>query len=130
MNNMRKKARTGHGNMVKIDGEALREQFRKRGLAASRLCKDIGVYASYFANAMRRGVMPNMMIMILESCYDIPRDSYVLPEETEEKNETETTAVEVISRSADDFFSEENMKKLYQLMYSAVYAAMKCALNE
>ena len=117
-------ARTASENMVKIDGEKLYEQFKERGLQTTKLCADIGVNSGYFSNAKYRSSMANMMIVLLESRYGIPRNTYVV----EEKKEPETTVVEVVSH--DNFFSEDNMKKLYQLMYSAMYNAVKQALNE
>lgn len=120
---MSERTRTAPDNMVKIDGEKLYAQFKERGLSASKLCTDIGVNSGYFSNAKHRSSMANMMIVLLESRYGIPRNTYV-----EEKKEPETTVVEVVSH--DDFFSEDNMKKLYQLMYSAMYNAVKQALNE
>ena len=116
--------KTSSENMVKIDGEKLYEQFKERGFYITKLCKDIGVNSGYFSNAKYRGSMANMMIVLLESRYGIPRNTYVI----EEKQESENAIVEVVSY--DDFFSEDNMKKLYQIMYSAMYNAVKQALNE
>lgn len=114
--------RTASENMVKIDGEKLYAQFKERGLTPSKLCVDIGVNGSYFSNAKVRGSLANMMIVLLESRYGIPRDAYVV------KEPVETAVVEVVQHN--DFFSEENMRKLYQIMYSAMYKAVKQALNE
>lgn len=110
---------------IKIDGEKLYVQFKERGLMSTKLCSDIGVNKGYFANAKHRGNMPMMMVILLESRYGIPRTTYVVEDE---KEKSETTVVEVVPK--EDFFSEENMKKLYKLMYSAMYSAMKQALNE
>lgn len=109
---------------VKIDGEKLYAQFKERGLFPTRVCTAIGVNTGYFSNAKHRGSMATMMTVLLESRYGIPKSTYVI----EEKKEPEKAVAEVVSQ--EDFFSEENMKKLYKLMYSAMYAAMKQALNE
>ena len=110
-------------NVVKIDGEKLYVQFKERGLMPTKLCSDIGVNRGYFSNAKRRGNMPMMMVILLESRCGIPKTTYVIEDE-----KPETAVVEVVPK--EDFFSEENMKKLYKLMYSAMYAAIKQALNE
>ena len=114
--------RTSPVNMTKIDGEKLYEQFKERGITPTKICKDIGVNSGYFANAKHRGSIANMMIVLLESRYGIPRERYVL------KSEPETAVVEVVTDK--DFFAEENQRKLYKIVYSAVYNAMRRALNE
>ncbi len=111
-------------NMVKIDAKKLYDAIEERGLTFSHVCKEIGVNNSYFANAKVRGTLANLAVVILESRFGIPKDSYVISDE-----ETAVTVVEKVS-TVDDFFSEENQRKLYRLMYSAMYAAVKQALSE
>ena len=107
---------------IKIDGNKLYQAMKERGLTPTKICREIGVNGGYFANAKSRGSIANMMIVLLESRYGIPRDTYVV------KEEEEVSIVEVVQH--DDFFSEENQQKLYKLVYSAVYNAMKRALSE
>ena len=116
--------RTSPVNMIKIDGDKLYAQLKERGLFPSKIAAEVGVNSGYFSNAKYRGSMANMMIVLLESRYGIPRDTYVIKEEVE----SEQPVVEVISR--EDFFTEENQKTLYKIIYSAVYNAMKLALSE
>lgn len=120
---MRETTRTSPVNMIKIDGDKLYEQFKERGITPAKICKDIGVNGGYFSNAKHRGSLANMMIVLLESRYGIPRECYVI------KEEVEPTVVEVVTAN-NDFFSEENQQKLYKLVYSAMYSAMKRALSE
>lgn len=115
--------RTASENMIKIDGNKLYQAMKERGFTPTKICREIGVNGGYFANAKSRGSIANMMIVLLESRYGIPRDTYVVKEEEEE-----VSVVEVVQH--DDFFSEENQQKLYKLVYSAVYNAMKRALSE
>ena len=114
--------KTAHENMVKIDGNKLYGQFKERGLTPARLCRELGINSGYFSNAKYRGSIANMMIVLLESRYGIPKDTYIVKEKVED------AVVEVVS--SDNFFTEDNMKKLYHIMYSAMYNAMKQALNE
>ena len=114
--------RTASENMIKIDGDKLYQQIKERGLTPAKICRDVGVNSGYFSNAKFRSSMANMMIVLLESRYGIPRDTYVVTEEEE------VNVVEVVQH--DDFFSDENQQKLYKLVYSAVYNAMKRALSE
>ena len=116
------KTRTTPDNMIKIDGNKLYEQFKERGLVTAKICNDVGVNSGYFSNAKHRGRMANMMIVVLESRYGIPRDTYVITEKSEQ------SVVEVIPK--EDFFTDENRRILYKIVYSAVYNAVKLALNE
>lgn len=117
---MMERTRTKSENMIKIDGEKLYGALKERGLTASQLCKELRINNGYFANAKHRGTMPNMMVVLLESRYGIPRDNYIIKEEP--------AVVEIVTDN--DFFSEENQTKLYKLVYAAMYNAMKRALNE
>lgn len=113
--------RTSPANMTKIDGEKLYAQFKERGITPAKLCRDLGLNTGYFSNAKYRGNIANMMIVLLESRYGISRDTYIV-------KDNEVTVVE--ATKSDNFFTEDNMKKLYQIMYSAMYNAVRQALNE
>ena len=117
--------RTDPANMVKIDGEKLYKEIRERGLTTVKLCKDLGVNSGYFSNAKYRGAIANLAVVALESRYGIMRDSYIIKEE-----DTAVQVVEVVKEKETDFFSEENMQKFYQVIYSAVYEAVKKAWSE
>ena len=118
--------RTDPANMIKIDGEKLYKEIRERGLTIAKLCNDLGVNSGYFSNAKYRGSIANLAVVALESRYGIMRDSYVVKEE----QETSVQVIEVMKEKDVDFFSEENMHKFYQVIYSAVYEAVKKAWSE
>lgn len=114
---------TKNNSLVRIDVEKLYKEVKERGFTMSKLCKDLGVNSGYFSNAKSRGTISNLAVVALESRFGIPRDSYVI------KEESSNEVVEVV-KTSDDFFSEENQRKLYKLVYTAMYNAMKRALSE
>lgn len=63
--------------------------------------------------------MSELVVTALEAHYNIPRSKYVIVRE-KEKSEVEQ----------DRLFTEKDKVALYELIYSAVYKAMKKALNE
>ena len=104
---------------VQIDSEKLYQIFNERELKVTSIAKDIGVNPGYFANARTRGTMSELVVTALEAHYNIPRSKYVTVRE-KEKPEVEQ----------DRLFTEKDKVALYELIYSAVYKAMKKALNE
>lgn len=118
--------RTEPANMVKIDGEKLYKEIKERGLTTARICRDLGVNSGYFSNAKYRGSIANLAVVVLESRYGIPRETYIIKEE----QENPVQVVEVVKEKDTDFFSDENMHKFYQVIYSAVYEAVKKAWSE
>ena len=123
----KKKKRGEFSQVIDIDGNRMYEVFKERDLHPTQIAKEIGVNQGYFSNAKYTNRMSLLVVSLLESKYDIPRELY-LPVEEEKVEETTAQIIEVVQQP--DIFSEENQKKLYKLMYSAVYNAMKCALSE
>ncbi len=104
---------------VEIDSEKLYQIFNERGLMVTSIAKEIGVNTGYFSNAKTRGSMSELVVTALEVHYNIPRSKYVIVHE-EEKPEVKQ----------DRLFTEKDKVALYELIYSAVYNAMKKVLNE
>lgn len=104
---------------VEVDMEKLYQIFKERELKVTSVAKDIGVNNGYFSNAKTRGTMSELVVTALEVHYNIPRSKYVIVHK-EEKPEVEQ----------DRLFTEKDKVALYELIYSAVYKAMKKVLNE
>lgn len=104
---------------VEVDMDKLYQIFKERELKITSVAKDIGVNNGYFSNAKTRGTMSELVITALEVHYNIPRAKYVIVHK-KEKPEVEQ----------DRLFTEKDKVALYELIYSAVYKAMKKALNE
>lgn len=105
---------------VEVDMDKLYQIFKERELKVTLVAKDIGVNGGYFANARTRGTISELVVTALEVHYNIPRSKYVIVHKEEEKPEVEQ----------DRLFTEKDKVALYELIYSAVYKAMKKALNE
>ena len=103
---------------VEVDMDKLYQIFKERELKITSVAKDIGVNTGYFSNAKTRGVMSELVVTALEAHYNIPRSKYVTVREKEK------------SKVEDRLFTEKDKVALYELIYSAVYKAMKKALNE
>lgn len=123
---MGKKRKGEFSQVIDIDGNKLYEVFKERDLRPTKIAQEIGVNQGYFSNAKYSKRMSLLVVSLLESKYNIPRELYLPVEEKEES--VTAQVVEVVQQT--DFFSEENQKKLYKIVYSAVHNAMKQALNE
>lgn len=104
---------------VEVDVDKLYQIFKERDLKVTSVAKDLGINCGYFANARTRGTISELVVTALEVHYNIPRSKYVIAHK-KEKSEVEQ----------DRLFTEKDKVALYELIYSAVYKAMKKALNE
>lgn len=108
---------------VTINSEALKEEFKKRGLTASEVSVRLG-YKSIgtISKALSNRRMTHIAVSALSREYNIPKELFVIeekkPEPKLEKTENEKST-EVIGKD-----------ELYRIIYAAVYAAMKKALAE
>lgn len=111
---------------VAINGEALRLELRKKGLLGVTVSKAIGYDQTYISHAIRDNRIARSAVLLLQTMYNINLDSYVVKEEPklEEVKAEVTEVVQHVGLTDDDF------KKLYNVVYSAVYEATKRALSE
>lgn len=107
-----------------INGEALRAEFKTRGVTLLDASVKIGYDESYLSKAIRQGLMPKSTMLLIQAMYNIDPEIYLIKEEPEK---VETSVVEVVQHTG---LTEEDFQKLYKVIYTAVYEATKRALSE
>jgi len=113
--------RAGHFD---IDGQKLREEFKKRNLSAIQVEKECGFGKSTVNHYCSENRISKLAVEMFAMKYNIPFDSY---KKVEEIPQVENQIVKVVQHTS---FTEDDLQKLYQVIYSATYAAMKRALSE
>ena len=116
---------------IEIDGTKLAEIFKKRGLKMQDVSRDCGFDGSYFSHKIRENRMTKSAMILLQDRYKIYPGDYELTKPEPEIVSAELLPVECIRSTEVEFtISEDTVKKLHQIIYSAVYEAVKMALNE
>lgn len=105
--------------MVKIDKTKLENELRKRGLTYANVSRELGFHQGYIADAMHRERIGIVVLRMLEVLYNISPDSYVIEDKKEK--------IETVDREPKETI---NYEKLYNLVYTAVYEAVKKAWAE
>lgn len=113
---------------VEIDGAKLLDIFKKRGLKMRDVSKDCGFEDSYFSHKVRENKISKSAMILLQDRYKIYPSEYELDKPEPEIVHADLLPVEV-TQSMEFVISDEAAKKLHQIIYSAVYEAMKMALN-
>lgn len=105
-----------------VDWAKLEREFEKRGLNASEVAVELGYAKGYFSGCKYEGRSLSVAVKrMLEKLYDIRPDEY---EVKEEPATVPTTPPPVIQSVELDYV------KLYNIMYEAVYNAVKKAWSE
>lgn len=116
---------------IEIDGTKLAEIFKKRGLKMQDVSRDCGFEGSYFSHKIRENRMAKSAMILLQDRYKIYPNEYELDKPEPEIVSAELLPVEFTRSTEVEFtISEDTAKKLHQIIYSAVYEAVKLALNE
>lgn len=106
-----------------INGEALRAEFNARGVKLMDASVKIGYEMSYLSKAIRQGLMPKSTMLLIQAMYNIDPEIYLVKED----EPVEAHVVEVVQHSG---LTDDDLEKLYKVIYSAVYKATKRALEE
>lgn len=106
--------------VINIDGEKLRNEFNVRNITFSSASVKCGYEASYFSKVCNSGKITQPAINLLQANYNIKYDDYKLTDET----------AQVEKESVKFTITDEVSDRLYKIIYSAVYHAMKQALSE
>lgn len=116
----------GKGRVIRepINGELLRAEFKTRGVMLTDASVKIGYDESYLSKAIRQGLMPKSVMLLIQAMYNIDPEIYLIKDEPEK---VETSVVEVVQHTG---LTEEDFQKLYKVIYTAVYEATKRALSE
>lgn len=111
---------------IKIDGQKLRDIFKKRGLYMRDVSRTCGYEDCYFSKAVNNHKMSKTASIVLQDRYKIYPDDYA-PDKDVVPVEVETV---IESVKPEPVISEDTAKLLHKIIYSAVYEAMKKALTE
>lgn len=103
-----------------IDGEKLREEFKRRNLRPSEASMELGFSQGIIAAGIRANKLNTVVINGLKLRYSIEPSSYVIQENTFPCNTAKEQSV----------FTEEVLQSLHKVIYSAVYEAVKKAWAE
>ena len=119
-------------NQMRIDGEALRAEIKKRGLKLEQLSVELGYSKSYLNNCILREQMPVAASKYLEMVYEIPANSYKpVAKRTEENPAGLTQAhIEWSIEKALQTHKPIDYERLYKVIYSAVYEALQMPAKE
>ena len=98
---------------MKIDGAKLTAELQKRGVTKGKASEEIGMNPNYLASATHAGGISRVAVIALQKVYNIDPESYELKDEPDDDKPDE--------KLDDD--------KLYRIIYTAVYNAMKVALE-
>lgn len=105
---------------TKIDGQKLKAEIKRRGLTEKEISLELGWSQSYITDAIQRGMLRDSAILMLDKLYNIKIDDFVA--EIEPEGVTEVSEPDVDSRSP-----QIDADKLYDVIYRAVYSAVKNA---
>ena len=100
---------------INIDGAKLTAELKKRGVTKAKASEEIGMSANYLAACTHKGIMSAVGSIALQKVYGIEPEDYAVEDEPE-----------VVEEPPAEFDED----KLYRVIYTAVYNAMKIALNE
>lgn len=108
---------------VAINGESLRKELKLRGVTLLDASVKIGYDTSYLSKATRDNLMSKSAILLIQAMFNIDPEIYLIKED----EPVETSVVEVVQHSG---LTDDDLEKLYKVIYSAVYKATKRALEE
>ena len=108
---------------IVINGAKLRNEFAVRKLFMSEVSEKCGFEKSYFSKCIREGKIGKPAVTLLDRMYNIKFEDYRI-DDVREMQKTESSDSESLA------ITEEVSKVLYDIIYSAVYEAMKKALSE
>lgn len=106
-----------------IDGSALRRLIKAQDISLSKASMMLGYDATYLSKVCRDNKIAIPAMKSIKMYFDIEEDAY--KKKPVEKVEPQT--VEVVQSVG---FTDDDARKLYQIIYSATYEAMKKALND
>lgn len=115
----------GKSGSIEIDGQKLRDIFKKRGLYMKDVSRNCGYEDCYFSKASNKNKMSKTASIVLQDRYKI------YPEDYEPDKEVVTVEVATVETPKTEMvISEETEKLLHKIIYSAVYEAVKKAWAE
>lgn len=113
---------------VEIDGEKLRKEFIIRNLLFSDVASSCGFEKSYFSKACRFNRISKPAINLIDRIYNIKYEDYKIDDPIDEVVADEVKTVDNSFTITE--ITEGASKALYDIIYSAVYEAVKKAWAE
>ena len=107
--------------VIQIDPDKLTKEFEKRNLIKGDVSEEMGHNRNYISDVVRRKTIPRHAVVFLHKNYNIELKDYEAVQE--EKREERSKREERVLKDMTD-------KQMYQLIYSAVYHAVKKAWSE
>ena len=107
--------------VIKIDPDKLTKEFEKRNLIKGDVSEAMGHNRNYMSDTIRRKTISKHAVVFLHKNYNIDLKDYEAVQE--EKREERHKREERVLKDMTD-------KQMYQLIYSAVYHAVKKAWAE
>ena len=107
--------------VIQIDPDKLTKEFKKRNLVKDDVSEEMGHNRNYISDVVRRKTISRHAVVFLHKNYNIELKDYEAVQE--EKREERSKREERVLKDMTD-------KQMYQLIYSAVYHAVKKAWSE
>ena len=107
---------------IEIDGEKLRKEFEVRNLKLMDASNKCGFEQTYFSKSCRMNRITKPAMNLLQQMFNIRYEDYKI-DEPEQIEETEVKENPIT-------ITEDVSKALYDIIYSAVYEAVKKAWSE
>lgn len=105
---------------IECDMNKLKHEFKKRNLSDNDVATELGLSRYYFKNVYARNRISEQTAKGLEKCFNIKPQDFA-PDKPEPANAPKEVAVKV-----EPF----DWQKLYNVMYEAMYNAVKKAWSE
>ena len=117
---------------IKIDTEKFERMLKTRGLSKSELSLEMGYSRTLLTDHIRGGYTTMYVVNYLEKIYNIPRESYIIPEPKPEPVQEQTSSEtdlqdQMIFRLPADLITKD---ELHEIIRSAVYDAVSEAWRE
>lgn len=112
-------------NSIEINGAKLRREFEVRNISLIDVSERCGFDATYFSKVCRSNRIRKPAAKLLEQMYNIKYEDYKIDEPEEEKSE-----VHEVTKETSLIITEDTKNVLRDIIYSAVYEAVKKAWSE
>lgn len=107
--------------LIEVDSSKLRKAFEKRNLSYSDIMEVSGLTKNSILNYLKRGEVSKQFLAVMEAVYNIKYDD-IKP--------VETVSPEVVEVQPAYPVPTFDYDKLYKIIYSATYEAVKAAWKE
>lgn len=107
--------------VIQIDPDKLTKEFEKRNLIKGDVSEEMGHNRNYISDVVRRKTISRHAVVFLHKNYNIELKDYEAVQEEKKADK---------SKREERAMKDMTDKQMYQLIYSAVYHAVKKAWSE